>query len=86
MSKRLPGVVSRAVATTPEQQAELERRASGRIIAHQDVLRAPIKCRLRSRTHRLDAHALSRARDSRRDGDKGIQLGGQAAGAPWLGG
>jgi hypothetical protein len=32
------------------------------------------------------ACALPRARDSRRDGDKGIRPGGQAAGAPWLGG
>lgn len=42
MSQRLPGVVPRAVAATPEQQAELERRASGRMVAHQDVLRAAI--------------------------------------------
>ena len=39
---RLPGVVPRAVALSPEQRAELERRASGRMIAHQEVLRARI--------------------------------------------
>jgi hypothetical protein len=37
---------------------------------------APIKCRLRSRTHRLDAHALSRARGTR--GVMATRVSGQA--------
>jgi len=56
---------------TPEQQAELERRASGRMVAHQDVLRAAILLALvadpppsaASRRTRVDVKTVRRWRD-----------------------
>lgn len=42
MSQRLPGVAPRAFATSSAQRDELERRASGRTVAHREVLRAGI--------------------------------------------
>jgi transposase len=71
MSKRLPGVAPRAVVLSSAHQVELERRASGRMVAHQDVVRARLILSLAvdsspsaaARQARVDVKTVRRWRD-----------------------